>query len=63
MFGRTTLDAVRLPYRAFAKPRVRLLQEAVTASDPETRRVTTDAGVHEADVLHGTSLTPFSRSW
>jgi sulfide:quinone oxidoreductase len=51
MFGRTTLDAVRLPYRAFAKPGVRLLRETVTAIDPETRRVTTDAGVHEADVL------------
>jgi sulfide:quinone oxidoreductase len=51
MFGRTTLDAVRLPYRAFAKPGVRLLRETVTAIDPEARRVTTDAGVHEADVL------------
>jgi sulfide:quinone oxidoreductase len=51
MFGRTTLDAVRLPYRAFAKPGVRMLRETVTAIDPEGRRVTTDAGVHEADVL------------
>jgi len=51
MFGRTTLDAVRLPYRGFAKPGVRLLQETVTAIDPQARRVTTDAGVHEADVL------------
>jgi sulfide:quinone oxidoreductase len=51
MFGRTTLDAVRLPYRAFAKPGVRLLRETVTAIDPESRRVTTDAGVHDADVL------------
>jgi sulfide:quinone oxidoreductase len=51
MFGRTTLDAVRLPYREIAKPGVRLLQETITAIDPEARRVTTDAGVHEADVL------------
>jgi sulfide:quinone oxidoreductase len=51
MFGRTTLDAVRVPYRAFAKPGVRLLRETVTAIDPEARRVMTDAGVHEADVL------------
>ena len=51
MFGRTTLDAVRLPYRAFAKRGVRLVRETVTAIDPEARRVTTDAGVHEADVL------------
>jgi sulfide:quinone oxidoreductase len=51
MFGRTTADAVRLPYRAFAKPRVRLLRETVVAIDPESRRVTTDRGVHDADVL------------
>lgn len=51
MFGRTTLDAVRLPYRDVAKPGVRVLRETVTAIDPEARRVTTDAGVHEADVL------------
>src|SRR5438093_8805219 len=51
MFGRTTLDAVRLPYEAISKPGVRFLQETVVAIDPEARRVTTDAGVHEADVL------------
>jgi sulfide:quinone oxidoreductase len=51
MFGRTTLDAVRLLYSEFAKPGVRFLQETITAIDPETRRVTTDAGVHEADYL------------
>src|ERR687896_866704 len=51
MFGRTTADAVRLPYRDIAKPGVRFLQETITAIDPEARQVTTDAGVHEADVL------------
>jgi sulfide:quinone oxidoreductase len=51
MFGRTTLNAVRLSYRDIAKPGVRFLQETITAIDPHTRRVTTDAGVHEADVL------------
>ncbi len=51
MFGRTTLDAVRLPYSRFAKPGVRLLRETVRAIDPETRRVVTDAGTHEADYL------------
>ena len=30
---------------------MRVLQETITAIDPEARRVTTDAGVHEADVL------------
>jgi sulfide:quinone oxidoreductase len=51
MFGRTTLDAVRLPYRHYAKPGVRLLRESVLAIDPETRRVTTDAGTHDCDYL------------
>src|SRR5437867_2237434 len=51
MFGRTTPDAVRLPYRDIAKRGVRFLQETITAIDPEARRATTDAGVHDADVL------------
>jgi sulfide:quinone oxidoreductase len=51
MFARTTAEAVRLPYRDIAKPGVRVLRETVTAIDPEARRVTTDAGVHDADVL------------
>ena len=51
MFGRTTPDAVRLAYRDFAKPGVRFLQETITAIDPEARRVTTDGGTYEADVL------------
>jgi sulfide:quinone oxidoreductase len=51
MFGRTTPAAVRLAYRDIAKPGVRFLQETVTAIDPEQRRVRTDQGVHDADVL------------
>ena len=51
MFGRTTPDAVRLPYREIAKPGVRFLQQTIAAIDPEARRVTTDGGVHETDFL------------
>ena len=51
MFGRATLGEVRLPYSAVAKPGVRLLRETITAIDPRARRVTTDAGEHEGDVL------------
>jgi sulfide:quinone oxidoreductase len=51
MFGRTTPEAARIPYRDLAKPGVRLLRETITAIDPDARRVTTDAGVHEADTL------------
>ncbi len=51
MFGRTTQQAVSLQYGEIAKPGVRVLRETITAIDPEARRVTTDAGVHDADVL------------
>ncbi len=51
MFGRTTAEAVRLPYREIAMPGVRFVRQTVTAIDPQARRVSTDVGVHEADVL------------
>ena len=51
MFGRQSPDAVRLPYREIMKPRVRFLQEEVTAIDPEARRVTTRGKTYNADVL------------
>jgi sulfide:quinone oxidoreductase len=51
MFGRETWDAVRLPYRKIMKPGVRFRQESITAIDPVARRVTTDGGTYEADVL------------
>lgn len=51
LFGKSTPEAVRLPYRDIAKPGVTLLRETITTIDPEARRVTTDHGVHEADVL------------
>ncbi len=51
MFGRTSPEAVRLAYRDIAKPGVRVVQETVTAIDPENRRVSTDGGEYEADAL------------
>ncbi len=51
MFGRTTLEAARLPYSDLVKPGVRFVREEVTAIDPDARRVTTDAGSYEADIL------------
>jgi sulfide:quinone oxidoreductase len=51
MFGRASPDAVRIPYRDFVKPGVRLLRETITEIDPEARRVVTGAGVHGADAL------------
>jgi sulfide:quinone oxidoreductase len=51
MFDRETPDAVRLAYRNIVKPGVRFRQETITAIDPQARRVTTDSGTYEADVL------------
>jgi sulfide:quinone oxidoreductase len=51
MFGRTSAEAVRMPYAEIARPGVRYLRETITAIDPMARRVTTDAGSHEADAL------------
>jgi sulfide:quinone oxidoreductase len=51
MFGGDSVDSVRLPYRNFVKPGARFLRETVTAIDPVTRRVTTDAAVYDSDYL------------
>jgi sulfide:quinone oxidoreductase len=51
MFRGVTPESVRLPYREFVKPGVRFVQETITAIDPEAKRVTTNAGTYDADVL------------
>src|SRR5580698_9377129 len=51
MFGRTTADAVRHSYRDLVKPGVRFVQATIGSIDPARRRVETDAGPFEADVL------------
>ncbi len=51
MFGKKSAEAVRLPYKDFAKPGVRMLREEIVAIDPEARTATTESGVHEADAL------------
>jgi sulfide:quinone oxidoreductase len=51
MFGRKPADAVRLPYSQIVKPGVKFRQESITAIDPQARRVTTEQGSYDADVL------------
>jgi sulfide:quinone oxidoreductase len=51
MFHRATTAAVRLPYASIAKPGVSFRKETITAIDPVAKRVTTDAGTYDADVL------------
>src|SRR5690348_12987948 len=51
MFGRTSPDSVRHPYRDIVKPGVRFVQARVESIDPVARRVQTSAGPFDADVL------------
>lgn len=51
MYGRKEPSSLRIPYRNIMKPGVRFLRESITLIDPETRRVTTDKGRYEADIL------------
>jgi sulfide:quinone oxidoreductase len=51
MFRHAPPDSLRMYYRDIVKPGVRVLRETITAIDPESRLVSTDAGMHEADVL------------
>jgi sulfide:quinone oxidoreductase len=51
MFGRRQAHEVLHPYRDIEKPGVRFVQSVVRAIDPESKRVETDSGSFEADVL------------
>ncbi|HET8930334.1 MAG TPA: FAD-dependent oxidoreductase [Acidimicrobiales bacterium] len=51
MFGRTTAEHVEHRYADLAQPGVRFVQSTITSIDPHARRVETDAGPFDADVL------------
>ena len=51
MFGRALPVEVRHPYAGVDKPGVRFVQSTVRSIDPVARRVETDAGSFDADVL------------
>ena len=51
MFGRLVADAVVHPYRDLVKPGVRFVQTTIRSIDPGQRRVETDAGSFDADVM------------
>jgi sulfide:quinone oxidoreductase len=48
--GKSAAD-VRIPYRELVKPGVEFRQERITAIDPAARRVTTEQGSYDADIL------------
>jgi sulfide:quinone oxidoreductase len=51
MFGRIVPAAARHPYVDLLKPGVRFVQAIVRSIDPAAKRVATDAGTFEADIL------------
>jgi sulfide:quinone oxidoreductase len=51
MFGRTVPEAVRHPYRDAVKPGVQFVQTEIRSIDPATKRVETDDGTFEGDLL------------
>ena len=51
MFGRRQLSEVRAYYRDIVKPGVEFRRESVQSIDPANRRVVTDGGTYDADVL------------
>ena len=51
MFGLRSFDEVRLPYREIAIPGVEFRQESIVSIDPHSKRVVTEAGTYDADIL------------
>lgn len=51
MFGRTTPESVKIPYHHVIKRGVNFRQEKIMSIDPQTRRVVTDQGQYDPDVL------------
>jgi len=51
MFGKKTPESVRLYYKHIVKPGVHFCREEILTIDPVTRRVTTNKGNHDADIL------------
>jgi len=51
MFGHETSESIRIYYRNISKPGVTFKQETITAIDPVAKKVTTQRGTYEADVI------------
>src|SRR5580658_9752685 len=51
MFGREKPEAVRHYYRDIVKPGVSFRQEVILSIDPDARRVVTNGGTYDADIL------------
>jgi sulfide:quinone oxidoreductase len=51
LFGKTSAEAIRIPYSELAKRGVHFRQESIESIAPEARRVVTDLETYDADAL------------
>jgi sulfide:quinone oxidoreductase len=51
MFGKKTFDAVKNPYADIDKPGVTFKKATIRSIDPNAKRVVTDQGTYDADIL------------
>ncbi len=51
LFGKTSPEAIRIPYSDLAKRGVHFRQESIESINPEARRVVTDLETYDADAL------------
>lgn len=51
MLGRATIEELRLNYAGLVKPGVTFQRESIASIDPNARRVVTDGGTYDADIL------------
>jgi len=51
LYGKTSAEAIRIPYSGLEKRGVRFRQETIESIDPEARRVVTDLETYDADAL------------
>jgi sulfide:quinone oxidoreductase len=51
LFGKTSAEAIRVPYSGLAKRGVHFRQEEIVSIDPAARRVVTDLETYDADAL------------
>ena len=51
LFGKTSAEAIRVPYSGLTKRGVHFRQESIESIDPDARRVVTDLETYDADAL------------
>src|SRR6186997_764920 len=60
LFGKTSAEAIRVPYSGLAKRGVRFRQEEIVSIEPEARRVVTDLDAYDAAMRARDRLESFT---